>query len=132
MSKPVPLPGGDLEARVLETLWELDKATAREVHGRIGLPANLAYTTIATVLDRLHAKGLVRREREGKAFVYFPKVKKDVLDRARARDVINRLLGQDQKPAIAALVDAVESIDPELLDELARQVAARRRTRRGP
>jgi predicted transcriptional regulator len=132
MSKSMPLPGGELETRTLDSLWELGKASAREVHARIGEPSGLAYTTIATVLDRLNAKGLVRREREGKAFVYYPKVRKDVLERARAKDVLTRLLGSDQKPAIAALVDAVESIDPELLDELARQVAVRRRTRRDP
>src|SRR5215470_1881163 len=93
MSKSVPLPGGELEARTLDSLWELGKASAREVHARIGVPAGLAYTTIATVLDRLNSKGLVRREREGKAFVYYPKVKKEVLERARAKDIVSRLLG---------------------------------------
>jgi predicted transcriptional regulator len=131
MSKSLRLPGGELEARTLEALWDLGKASAREIHHRVGLPAGLAYTTIATVLDRLNAKGLVRREREGKAFAYYPKVKRDILERARARDVVHKLLGNDEKPAIAALVDAVEALDPGLLDDLAREVAARRKIRRG-
>jgi predicted transcriptional regulator len=127
--KKIPLPGGELELKTLETLWSLGRAHARDVHERIGAPAGLAYTTIATVLDRLNAKGLVRRERDGKAFVYFPKVEKRILDRVRAKDALSRLLGDEEKPAIAALVDALESIDPTLLDELGRQVAERRKTR---
>jgi predicted transcriptional regulator len=123
------LPGGELETRVLNALLELKQGTARDVHDRIGVELELAYTTIATVLDRLHHKGLVRRHRDGRAFVYAGAVERDALDRARARDVLDRFLGADSKPALAALVDAVEAIDGELLDELARQVAARRRSR---
>ena len=121
------LPGGELEDRVLRVLLELGRATARDVHDRAG--DALAYTTIATVLDRLHEKGLVERLRIGRAFLYSAAVKRDALDRARAHELLDRFLGDDSKPALAALVDAVEEIDTDLLDELARQVAARRRRR---
>jgi predicted transcriptional regulator len=49
-----PLPGGALE-RAVETVWQLEEAMAREVHDRIGVLNQLAYTTIAQVLDRLVA-----------------------------------------------------------------------------
>jgi predicted transcriptional regulator len=110
-------------------LWELGTASAREIHARVGAPDGLVYTTTAKVLDRLHAKGLVGRARAGKAFVYRPAVEREVLERARARDTLGRILGPDPVPALATLVDAVESLDPELLDELARVVAARRKGR---
>jgi len=45
--------------------------------------------------------------------------------------VLNRLLGARPHTAVAALVEAVESIDPRLLDELERAVAARRRSKHG-
>jgi len=54
------LPGGDLEYAVLAKLWELGSASAREIHEQVGEPAKLVYTTTAKVLDRLHAKRLVR------------------------------------------------------------------------
>jgi predicted transcriptional regulator len=129
MARPPALPGGELERSVLDALLELGRATARAVHDRMGSEQGLAYTTIATVLDRLHDKGLVHRRREGRAFVFSAAVARDALDRARARQVLDGLIGSDHKPAMAALVDAVESIDPALLDELARLVAARRRSR---
>ncbi len=125
------LPGGDLEYAVLVTLWDLGSSTARDIHARVGARNRLAYTTTAKVLDRLHAKGLVVRTLRGKAFVYRAKAKRESVLRALARKALARLLGSQPEPAIATLVDAVESVDPKLLDELARRVAARRRSRDG-
>jgi BlaI family penicillinase repressor len=128
----VPLPGGELEAAVLSALWKLGKASARDIHTQVGEPAGLAYTTVAKVLDRLCIKKLVARERLGKAFVYRPSISRARVEHARASTSIRQLLGDEPRPAIANLVDAVVAIDPDLLDELARVVAQRRRSRRGP
>ena len=130
MKRDLPLPGGSLEYAVLGALWDLGTGSARDVHDRVGEPSGLVYTTTAKVLDRLLAKGLVARDRAGKAFVYRPKVERAAVERARAETTVNRLLGDTPRPAIASLVDAVESIDPDLLDELASVVSARRRSRR--
>jgi BlaI family transcriptional regulator, penicillinase repressor len=124
------LPGGDLEYAVLVKLWELGTASARDIHDRVGEPVGLVYTTITKVLDRLHEKGLVSRKRRSKAFSYRAKIARDVVDQARARTALSRLLGSRPRAAVATLVAAVESIDPKLLDELERVVAARRRTSR--
>jgi predicted transcriptional regulator len=125
------LPGGDLEYAVLAKLWEIGRASVREIHGHVGEPSGLVYTTTAKVLDRLHDKGLVTRERRGKAFSYHAKIARDVIDQARARTALSRLLGSRPHAAVATLVEAVESIDPKLLDELERAVASRRRSRHG-
>lgn len=129
--RPPKLPGGDLECAVLAAVWDLKEASARAIHDRVGADAGLVYTTIAKVLDRLHAKRLVTRERVGKAFIYRPGVAREIVDRAHATASLRRLLGDDPQPAIAALVDAVETLDPDLLDELGRAVSRRRRSRDG-
>jgi BlaI family transcriptional regulator, penicillinase repressor len=131
MVRKVPLPGGDLEYAVLVALWDLGTASAPEIHRRVGEPQGSVYTTTAKVLDRLHAKRLVSRVRVGKSFVYKATLAREVVERARVTQALGRVLRPDVRPAIATLVDAVESIDPELLDELSRQVEARRRSRRG-
>ena len=130
MKRP-ELPGGHLEYAVLTAVWEGDAPSARDIHARVGEPRGLVYTTIAKVLDRLYAKGLISRQRIGKAFVYTSKVPRARIERARAGATLRRLLGSEPQPAIATLVDAMEAIDPKLVDELSRQVAARRRSRRG-
>lgn len=127
------LPGGKLEHAVLVALWELGRASVREIHARVGARAGLVYTTTAKVLDRLFRKGLVSRTRQGQLLVYRPRVARAVVERARMTDALRHSFRAAPRPAIAALVDAVEAIDHELLDELARVVvAARRRARRGP
>ena len=131
MTRRIPVPGGELEHAVLVTLWQMGTASAPDIHRRVGEPSGSVYTTTAKVLDRLYAKGLVTRQRMGKAFVYKPAHKRHVVERARIIDALKRILRPDITPAIATLVEAVESIDPELLDEMARQVEARRRSRRG-
>ena len=62
---------GDLERRVLGLVWDLPdpEPTGREVAD--ALPAH-AYTTIATVLDRLVNKGLLRRRLEGRTIRFAP------------------------------------------------------------
>ena len=131
--KEQSLPGGDLEYAVLASLWDAGRASARELHDRVGAAKGLAYTTIAKVLDRLHVKGLVSRRMSGRAFVYVAKVPRVTIDEARAKRAVLRLLGDAPRPAMAALVDAVDALDPQLLEELERLVADRRkRGRRGP
>lgn len=120
------LPGGILEYAVLGALWDLGPASARDVHARVGEPKGLVYTTTAKVLDRLHDKGLVSRKKSGKAFVYQAKVARLLIEQARATEAVTRILGAEPRPAMAALVSAVEAVDPNLLDELERLVNARR------
>jgi BlaI family penicillinase repressor len=125
------LPGGELEYAVLFCVCELRAASVREVFLQVGEGSGLAYTTIAKVLDRLHAKGLVSRTRRGIAFVYRPRITRRVIEFTRARVSLSKLLGAAPRPAVATLVEAMESLDPGLLDELERTVAARREQRNG-
>lgn len=131
MIKRFRLPSDELESAVLAVLWDLGTASVREVHDRLGAPKGLVYTTTAKVMDRLREKGLVQRTQHGKAFVYRPRVAPDEVERARARDAVSRLFGAAPRAAVAALVEAVDSVDPTLLDELERAVAAHRRHKDG-
>jgi predicted transcriptional regulator len=64
---------GQLEAAVMERLWAWDRpVSVREVLEDLVRERPLAYTTVMTVLDKLHSKQLVRREKHGKAYLYAP------------------------------------------------------------
>lgn len=63
---------GDLERAVMDVLWDRSTpASVREVAEALQ-ERDLAYTTVMTVLDRLAGKGMVEREREGRAWSYRP------------------------------------------------------------
>jgi predicted transcriptional regulator len=75
-----------LELECLRVLWKHPGASVAEV--RAGLERPLAYTTVMTVLERLSAKGVVQRRKQGRAYAYSPLLD---LDSAR-RDAVARLL----------------------------------------
>ena len=127
------LPSDDLEYDILARLWEVGEGSVRELHDHLGESDGLVYTTTAKVVDRLREKGLVERQPRGRAFIYRPRVAREEVENARARRAVSRLFGATPAPhaAVAALVDAVDAVDPKLLDELERIVVARRRSKDG-
>ena len=64
---------GDLEATVMERVWDREAGvTVRQVFEELADERQIAYTTVLSTMDNLHRKGWVRREREGKAYRYWP------------------------------------------------------------
>jgi predicted transcriptional regulator len=105
---------GDLEAEILAVLQEADgPLTPREVNDRLARP--LAYTTVMTVLARLHEKGQAERERAGRGYAY-----SFLRDEAGRRAVqMRRLLGGEEQHA-DVLAHFVSELSPEDEDVLLR------------
>lgn len=62
----------DRELEALKVLWERGEATVREVCDTLNVRegADLAYTTVLSLLQVMEQKGLVSHRRDGKAYVY--------------------------------------------------------------
>src|SRR5215207_1462092 len=93
---------GDRELDVMAVLWATGSATVAEVRDR--LPAELAYTTVLTVLRNLEAKGFVRHEGEGKAHRYFPLVAQRAAGRSAVARLIEKMFGGDPAMLVSHLV----------------------------
>jgi predicted transcriptional regulator len=62
---------GPLEAAVMQRIWAADEPqSVREVQEQISTDRVFAYTTVMTVMDNLHSKGLLKRVRKGRAYLY--------------------------------------------------------------
>ena len=59
-----------LELDCLNVLWPLGEATVRDVQQALQPTRPRAYTTIMTILDRLAQKGVVQRQKAGRAWLY--------------------------------------------------------------
>jgi predicted transcriptional regulator len=94
---------GDRELDVMGVLWELGSGTVNEVRER--LPADLAYTTVLTILRNLEAKGFLRHESEGKAHRYFPSVARRAARRTAVTRLIDKLFHGSPEQLIAQLVE---------------------------
>jgi len=116
---------GDLERAVMDVLWDRDPAadpvTVRDVAEALQ-NRDLAYTTVMTVLDRLAGKGMVSRERAGRAWRYQPAASReayiaqlmlDALDLAGSRDAAlvrfaRSVTGTEAEVLRAALTDQAQ------------------------
>jgi predicted transcriptional regulator len=117
---------GPLETRLLELLWaQARPATVGQI--RRALP-ELAYTTLMTTLDRLYRKGLLQREKDGRAFAYAPRYTRAELLSELISGHIADLLGAAEGSAalLSTLVSTVGRTDAGLLDELDALVQAER------
>jgi predicted transcriptional regulator len=86
-------------------LWSSESPlTVREVHER--LERELAYTTVMTVLGRLAKKGLVRQERDGKAFRYAAASTRGQMAASLMLDALGDV-GEHRTAALVAFVDRV-------------------------
>jgi predicted transcriptional regulator len=125
---------GPLEREVMEIIWRWRKSevSVRDIY--LAFEERLAYTTLMTTLDRLHKKGLLERRKDGRAFLYSPRLSPQEFERNIARDVIDTLLGRGAEgvePVLACIVEAVSEHDRALLDDLDRLIKEKRRELRG-
>ena len=118
---------GRLERQVLEETWRRGETSVRDIV--ISFNEQVAYTTVMTTLDRLYKKRLLKRRKDGRAFIYSPLVTRAEFEQGIAEDVIDGLLGSGAggvEPVLACIVDAVSEHDRELLDELDRLIKEKR------
>jgi predicted transcriptional regulator len=110
---------GELEAAVMDRLWAWgEPATVRDVVEDLRRERPLAYTTVMTVMDNLHRKGVLAREMEGRAYRYHPvqtreehsaELMREVLDASsdRAATLVH-FLGRMRPSDVARLRAALE------------------------
>jgi BlaI family penicillinase repressor len=112
---------GDRELDVMTVLWELGDGTVTEVREK--LPADLAYTTVLTILRKLEAKGLVRHKVEGKAHRYIPRVAQKNARRTVLGRLIDKLFDGSPEQLLAHLVDD-HKLTPAQVKRMRDQLAA--------
>lgn len=116
---------GELEARIMEAVWQLGAPTGKELCTLLGPDAH--YKTILTVANRLVEKGLLMREPTGnRAFRYRAAESREAFLGRITAIVASGLVGDFGRHALAQLVKAAEAVDPDYLDELERLVRERK------
>lgn len=119
---------GELEGAVLAALWAADDALVpAEVQAAVG--GDLAYTTVMTILVRLHDKGLIEREKTGRAFAYRPVVAETDVVAEQVRRLLER--GNDRAAVLQGLVEGLAPGDERLLRELLSKASSNRQRRNG-
>jgi BlaI family penicillinase repressor len=110
-----------LELEIMQVLWQNGPSTVTEVIPK--LKAELAYTTVQTMLMVLLRKGKVKRTQEGRAFRYRPAVSRERASGNALEDLVRRMFGGSAEALLMAMVDT-RQISAKELERLAKKVAA--------
>jgi predicted transcriptional regulator len=117
---------GDLQSEVMAHVWRLGVATVDDVRSLQPRGSRSAYTTVQTVMNRLVDRGLLQRERKGRAFVYTPRYEEPEF---LARAIRDQLAEASPDARRAALVSLVGRLEPDDVDEIARHANRIKRAR---
>ncbi len=121
---------GDIEKAVMDVIWNKDEATGREIFEEVGKEKNLAFTTVLTVMDRLMKKGLIKRMKHDKLFVYTATMSRDDFVRHVSQEVLQGIFDISSGSVASSFVDILYKTNPEHLESLTRFIEEKKRSSR--
>jgi predicted transcriptional regulator len=104
-----------LELRIMQVIWRCGRCTVSDVQGELEPP--LAYTTVQTMLNILERKGKLKRELQGRAYLYSATITEAKALGQGVRDLIDRMFGGSSEELVMSLLRNGE-IDARKLAEL--------------
>lgn len=119
MARPESEYPTELELEILKVLWEESPLPVRDVRARLksGAKRPLAHSSVITMLNIMHRKGFLTRQKEGNAFLFSPKVKKEEVTGQMLGDLVSRVFGGSPTAMMMNLLETSD-IDSEELTEL--------------
>lgn len=113
----------------MEVLWDAEKPLlVRDVVTQLQPERRLAYTTVMTVLDNLHRKGWLTRERDGRAWRYRSAISRQGYAAQLMSDVLTT--STDRAGALARFVEEIDADDADTLAQVLDEARAARRQAR--
>ncbi|MEK5641817.1 transcriptional regulator [Paenibacillus rhizosphaerae] len=114
---------GPLEAKVMDVIWSrLEAVTIKQVNAKISEDKPMSFNTIMTVMNRLVDKGILQKKLQGKSYVYSPVLTKEQFLEEQSKELSYDLVKEFGSRAVAHMIDAMEQVDPDLLDQLEKQI----------
>lgn len=101
---------GELEQQVMDIIWKQRSCSARDVLTKLEKDRKLAYTTIATILQRLYEKGFIARTEEKKVHIYSPKISKESYGRNIAQAFLKKFINSFGDTAIASFAESIDKL----------------------
>ncbi len=99
-----------LEQEVMNIVWNLGQCTVRDVLVRMSKDKTLAYTTIATILQRLFEKGFVGRNEKSMVVSFSPKITKDQYGKKLAQSFFTGFFHSFGDAAVVSFAESIEKL----------------------
>ena len=119
---------GPLAGRIMRVALTRGEVTVRDVADDLGRSDNggPAYTTVMTIMARLHERGLLRRVKRGRGFVYRPAADEQATIDELSRRAVDQLLATFGSSAMRQFAAHLADLDKTERDELIRLAAGKR------
>jgi predicted transcriptional regulator len=126
-----PRPFGELEAAIMDLLWDAGASRlVRDLVRDLRPQRPLAYTTVMTVMDNLHRKGWLIRERDGRAWRYSAAVTRENYAARLMNDALDG--STDRAGALARFVEQIDADDARALAQALDAALTQRRNAAKP
>lgn len=102
-----------LDQEIMNIVWNSGTCSVRAVLEQIRQEKELAYTTIATILTRLHDKGLLKRSEKNSIVYYSPKISRAEFGKQVAGSFFTNFFESFGDTAIASFADSIEELPKE-------------------
>src|SRR5437762_6555229 len=119
MAKKRPPTLTNAEHRIMEVIWARGSATVAEVVE--ALKGKDAYTTILTLMRILKAKGYLSSGKEGRAFVFVPRVDRDTIARKAVHQLLSKFFAGSPSELVLAFLRE-EELTPKELDAIKKKI----------
>jgi len=118
---------GDLEAVIMDRIWNrgATTTTVREIFHELEAEREIAYTTVMSTMDNLHGKGWLDREKDGKAYRYWPTLTREEHSARLMRDALD--VGGRSELVLNHFVEQISPEESARLRAALRKIASRTR-----
>ncbi len=100
----------DSEKEIMEIIWQNGEVCVRNVLKELKKKKKIAYTTVMTVMSRLHEKGVLKRKMNGAgAFIYEPVSDKKTFTEKKSKKIIKSFLKEYGDVAVAQFLEVIET-----------------------
>jgi len=109
------------EMEIARIVWQLETASARQVHDALPASRKIDFTTVQTYLTRLEDKGYLKAKKQGRAKIFSAKANPARVMRDSVKELLDILFDGDAVPMMRHLIDEEpENVNSlrEMLDEL--------------
>ena len=117
---------GDLQLKIMKALWDASEATVAQVRETVSPDARLAHSTIATMLRKMEARGLIKHRLLDRKFLYRSLVKEDEVARKMSEHFIEGLFEGSLADMVSHLLKT-QDISRQELERLEQLIAEQKR-----
>jgi len=115
MKKPPKISHAEWE--IMKLLWANHPQTANELVESLEDTQHWQPKTIKTLINRLLTKGAIGFKKNGRQYLYFPKVSQKICVQSESRSFLNRVFNGAAKPMLAAMIEN-DDLSPDDIEEL--------------